>query len=80
MASASTAARASLCHDPPRVRGQGAGYQIGKDEYLRVEDEELDSLALWKGSLARALIRGLPARQNFFACIGVAHKTRSFFP
>ncbi len=45
---------------------------------MPVEDEELDCLALWKGSLARALIRGLPARQNFFACIGVAHKTRSF--
>ncbi len=25
---------------------KGRGYQIGKDEYMPVEDEELDSLAL----------------------------------
>jgi non-homologous end joining protein Ku len=31
---------------PHYSKDKGRGYQIGKDEYLPVEDEELDSLVL----------------------------------
>jgi len=36
----------SVTGDVVESGDKGRGYQIGKDEYLPVEDEELDSLAL----------------------------------